>query len=580
MDFPNSVIPEPLNTDNLVPTTNPFEISNPNAGLLDLAMAPVMSLSSPSKDPFANGIMPQGPASSGALAAPLFFDANKSQADRYTNSQYFGQLGFNPLEGYGNEYKYGATQTWGDAIGNGFAGAWQLGKNTFVEGWKGWGRIASAIGNWDSSKLIADSPEELYDMNKTQESIMNKYAIFATPESDAGGLMNKKFFGDMLQQSGFALGTVAQFLSEELLTMGLSTEFSLAKLGLRAPEWFGKVVTKADVLNDMVKLGENAWKAESTAEKLLKGAKKFIPLVGTAEDIAKYSKAGAGVLQLGAIGVGGVKRFLAETNMAMTEARMEAAGTYGELYTKMYDEELNKTGQVPSEGKLESIKKTAMDAAHDNFWVNSGILMVANRMQFDNLFKKFSVGREVLGEGGGYADNILKIASKDATKVYQKGNFGALGLFKDVAKDFGTKKAAWEIAKPTAKNIFKWETSEGLQEIFQDLSNNTLQNYYYDMYHGVKGSDFSNSLSKAVDQEKQGNQGLKTFLMGALTGRLISPINLAIGHAKMLASTTSEERIQRKTDIKETVSLLNSFYENPNKFLNEHIANVKVQNSV
>lgn len=580
MDFPNSVIPEPLNTDNLVPTTNPFEISNPNAGLLDLALAPSISSPSPNRDPFANGIMPQGTASSEALAAPLFFDADKSQADRYINSEYFGQLGFNPLEGYGNEYKYGATQTWGDAMGNALGGAWQLGKNTFVEGWKGWGRLASAVGNWDASKLIADSPEELYDMNKTQESIMNKYAVFSTPEADAGGIFNKKFFGDMLQQSGFAIGTIAQFLSEELLTMGLSTEFSLAKLGLKAPQWMGKVVTKADVLKDMVKLGEDAWKSETAVSKLVRGAKKFVPLVGTADDIARYSKAGAGVLQLGAIGIGGARRFLAETNMAMTEARMEAAGTYGELYTKLYDEELNRTGQVPMADKIEAMKKTSMDAAHDNFWVNSGILMVSNRLQFDNMFKKFSVGREVLGEGAGYADNVLRVAGKDATKVYQKGKLGAVGLFKDVAKDFGTKRAAWEVAKPTAKNIFKWEASEGLQEIFQDLSNNTLQNYYYDLYHGVKGSDLSTNLSKAIDQEKQNNQGLKTFLMGALTGRLISPINMAIGHAKMLAGTTAEQRAQKKTDVKETVDLLNAFYDNPNKYLNEHIASIKIQNRV
>ena len=548
MDFPNSVIPEPVNTDNLVPSgADPFSVGNPNAGLLDLVQSPSTAGSMPANDPFASRIMPQGKASSEALAAPIFFDAQKSQVDRYTNSDYYGQLGFNPLEGYGNEYKYGSVQTWGDAMGTALGGAWQLGKNTFVEGWKGWGRMASAIGNWDSSKLIADSPDELYEMNKTQQDIMNKYAIFSTPEADAGGILNKKFFGDMVEQSGFALGTVAQFLSEELITLGLSTEFSLAKLGLKAPEWMGKVVTKADVLKSMNRLGEDVWKSESILQKIVQGAKKYIPLVGTVDDIAKYSRAGAGVLQLAAIGIGGTRRFLAESNMAFTEARMESAGTYGDLYTKLYDEELNRTGQAPAADKIERMKGLSMDAAHDNFWVNSGILMVSNRIQFDNLFKKFSVGRAILGEEAGYANDVMRVAGKtkageELTKVYEKGALGSIGVYKDIAKDFGVKKAAWEVAVPTAKNLFKWETSEGLQEVFQDLSNNTMQNYYYDLYHGVKGANYSDSLSKAVQQEKQGNQGLKTFLMGALTGRLISPVNLAIGKAKMYAGTTSEQR--------------------------------------
>jgi hypothetical protein len=123
MDFPNSVIPEPLNTDNLVPTTNPFEISNPNAGLIDLSLSPSISSPSPNRDPFANGIMPQGRASSEALAAPLFFDATKSQGDassealaaptnfgqidleRFTNSPFFGQLGYNPKESWESQDK-------------------------------------------------------------------------------------------------------------------------------------------------------------------------------------------------------------------------------------------------------------------------------------------------------------------------------------------------------------------------------------------------------------------------------------------------------------------------------------------
>lgn len=527
------------------------------------------------------------PASDSTLAAPTFFDYNASQADRYVNSKNYNQLGFDPRIGQNNEYKYGALQTWGDVWGNGLTGMFKIAGNTFIEGWKGWSNIASSIGSWDASKMLG-TPEELMEQDKSTKDIMNKYAIYSTPESESG-LFNKKFFGDMLQQSGFAVGTIAQFLSEELLTFGLSTEFSLAKLGLRAPAWAGKVVTKADVMADMVRLGDHVWTNPTISQKLIAGARNLVPFGNTAYALSKYGRAGAGALQLASITVGGLRRMLSEANMAFTEARMEAAGTYADLYTKLYDEELRKTGEMPDPTLVERMQSTAKDAAYDNFWVNSGILMLSNRLQFDNVLGKFSSGRRLLGDGvGEFAEDVLRVEGKkigtDAVeqslkKVYQKGRLGTIGLAGEIAKDFGARKAAWEVTKSIGRNVFKWETSEGLQELFQDVSNNTLQNYYYDLYHGKKGSDlFDKSLTKAVEQEAS-MQGLKTFLMGAVTGRLISPINFAVGQAKLYGGTTAAERKSRKDDIKNQIKLVNAFYENPNKFLNEHIANVKVQDT-
>jgi len=577
MDSLNFLMPDNINTDNLVPQ------DNPTGSLLDILQTSGPGPSQPiTFDPIKSFQFPSSPTSE-AAAAPLFFDAQRTNVDRYTNSAYFKQLGFNPLEGNANEYKYGSMQTWGDTMGNALGGAWKLGANTFIQGWEGWGNMANALTSWDSSKLVG-SPEQLYQSNQEQNAIMNKYAIFATPESDAGGVFNRKFFGDMVQQTGFALGTIAQFLSEELITYGLSTEFSLAKLGIKAPSWLGKVVTKSELLADMTKLGENIYKDRTFAEKFVENARKFVPFLETGEEMAKYSKAGAGAAQIAAIGVGGLRRTLAEANMSFTEARMEAANTYGDLYNKLYDEEVDKTGEVPSGDKLARMKEIAMKASSDNFFVNSGILMLSNRLQFDNLLGKFSFGREILGEGGGFAEDILKVTGKvgenETTKVYQKGLMGTPGLYGKIAEDFGKKEAAWQVAKSLGKHAFKWETSEGLQEVFQDLSNQSLQNYYYDLYHGIKGADFSPSLEKAWAQENQGNQGLKTFLMGALTGSLISPIDFAIGRAKTYGMSTAEQRQTREADVKDAVEMLNGFYENPNRYLNEHIANVKLQDHV
>ena len=595
MAFENGVIPNEIEGSYF----DDPKLSVPNMsemGILDL-VAPTAITAAPSLsnttafDPVENSLdkFTNEPTSAAYQSAPTFFDYQASQADRYVNSKYYKQLGFDPNLGQDNEYKYGARQTWGDVWSNGLTGMFKLAGNTYIEGWKGWGNMADAITSWDSSKLIG-TPEELLEQDKSTKDIMNKYAIFATPESETG-VFNRKFFGDMLQQSGFAVGTIAQFLSEELLTMGLATEFSLAKLGLKEASWAGKVVTKAEVAKDLTALGSSVWKSKTIAKGMVAGARKIVPFADDIYKMSKYGKAGAGALQIASIGVGGLRRFLSEANMAMTEARMEAAGTYGDLYTKLYDEELRKTGEQPNAEMVANMRKDAMDAAHDNFWVNSGILMLSNRLQFDNAFSKFKEGRKVLGNGvGEFTEDVLKVTGRRAgteaeekilTKGYRKGKLGTIGLAGEIAKDFGVRKAAWEVTKSLGRNTFKWETSEGLQEMFQDISNNTLQNYYYDLYHGKKGGSdlFDKSLSKAAEQEWS-DQGLKTFLMGALTGRLLSPINFTVGQAKLYAGTTALERKIRNVSIDQSVKLVNAFYENPNKYLNEHIANVKVQDKV
>ena len=151
------------------------------------------------------------PTSIETLSAPRFFDYDATQADRYKQSKYFTSIGFDPTIGNENEYRYGARQTWGDVWKNGFSGMFALAGNTYVEGWKGWGHLADAVASQDFSKLTG-TEDQLLEQDKATKDILNKYAIFSTPESEEG-VFNRKFFGDMLQQSGFAVGTIAQFLS-------------------------------------------------------------------------------------------------------------------------------------------------------------------------------------------------------------------------------------------------------------------------------------------------------------------------------------------------------------------------------
>jgi hypothetical protein len=528
--------------------------------------------------------------SESTMAAPTFYDWKGSNADRYVNTDYYRQEGFDPF--VDNESKYGYRQTWGNMIGNAFAGAGKLAWQTFKSGWEGWADMANALFSWDSSKL-AGSPEDLKEMYDTQNEIMNKYAIYSTPESQ-NSIFNKQFFGNMLQQSGFAVGATAQFLSEELLTMGASSALSAGKFAVEGAAFTNRAIKFQEMLRDFTKLGE-IWKENRVVDNLLSGAKRLIPLSETGEDIGKAWKALdlrqawkegrtadvlKGTAQLGYIGAGGLKRALSEANMSMSEARMEAAGTYGDLNKRLTDEYIAQNGQAPVGADADKIQKMSYKAGLENFWVNSGVLMAMNRIQFDNLFSKFGSERKLLNEMGDMAEHTFSVtrnvAGQETTRVFEKGMFGAAGKFSDIAATFGRRAAAWEATKSAAKGIFKWETSEGVQEILQDLSNNTLQDYYYDLYHGAKGYSYGRSLDRAVKQEES-ISGAQTFLMGALTGRLLSPFTYGMEKGVERVRTTSEQRNKIDLERKDVISTLNAFYQDPNNFFKNAIANFKGQ---
>lgn len=536
---------------------------------------------------------------------PQTFNYEKSQADRYVNDSNFQILNFNPNIGVENEYRYGRMQTPGQMWSNALGGAWRLGKQTFMEGWRGWGNITDAVFTnfghigegtyWENFKNdLVGSPEHLLALDKETKDIMNRYAIYRTPESE-NSVFNRQLFGTMLQQSGFALGATAQFLTEELLTAGMATGFGLSKLGLKSAVVGGKAVRAGEVMSSALKLN-SPWKLDNVMSGIYNAAVNTLRPVAMGQEFGKAMMAGASATQLAKIGLGGTKRLFAELNMATTEARMEAAGTYGELYNRMVEDYTARTGQMPVGAELTRIQNLAKVGADQNFIVNTGVIATMNRIQFDNLFTKFGLERRVLKEMGQYADDVVKVtgkaaakegeeaAAKEITKVYAKGQLGTLGTLGDIAKDFGTKRAAWEGAKVFGKGMFKWEASEGIQELIQEGSNIAIQDYYRDLYNGNPASwDKSISLAAAEQNPLTSIQGAQTFLMGAMTGRMIAPLMGGVQKAQELAMNLNKDvkdaNQKRKADLESSVALINKFFESPSKVLSEHIANIQVQNT-
>ena len=204
--------------------------------------------------------------------------------------------------------------------------------------------------------------------------------------------------------------------------------------------------------------------------------------------------------------------------MSSTEASFEAVTSYGDTLDKMVKQyQVDNDGAVPTAKEFEEMRSLAMQASTANYNTNLGLLLATNKLQFGNLFNRFIPANKFMTEA---AENVMVINSKAGKALINKsGFFGSYGVLGKVAKEFGKKEAAWQFSKAFAKDFFKFEVSEGLQENLQETSAAAWRDYYAGQFNGLE-----TSLSDAFGQgasEQFTKQGLKTFLMGAFTGSLI-----------------------------------------------------------
>lgn len=565
------------------------------------------------RQPELSDFLPKTPSLGNQLRG-VEFDWGKNNTDRYVQSDKFRTEGFTPdaysqIDGktYNfNEVRYGNVQSWSDVMSNAVGGAWGITKSAFTEGWKGDWRLLNAVfnpANWDNfTETLTGTPEELEQLNNEQKSIFNKYAIYHTPESD-NTAFNRQFVGDVVQQLGFTIGTGAQMLSEAAITWGIGEAFSAATKGLElgkiaetVPNAI-KAIPTADRINDIRK-ATDIWKNSELMQNIVANGKSFVkwsgrqlnPLTGV-DDVNKVIQSGGNGWDIGIASVGAAKRLFSQTNMASTEARFEAAGTYGDMYGNLVDKYYHDNGELPSGEQLQRIETASRNAATDNYIVNTGLLMTMNQIQFGNLMSRFSSSsklmRAALESGDKSAFTVTgKALDGTVAKTYKRGLLGAAGKFNVIRKDFGLGTALSEVTKRALTGTAaKFEISEGLQEILQNTSNTALTDYYTNLYNGNKDlnghsifdADYMEGISKQYNME-----GWKTFLMGAVTGLTMSPLQsgLMYGASSAYGKINKEygkERNQKKLALDEHIAIQNEFYKNINNVLNEKIANIKVQ---
>ena len=271
-------------------------------------------------------------------------------------------------------------------------------------------------------------------------------------------------------------------------------------------------------------------KSKSIAE-LTGNVARGLPLVGSGirygERLAAGVEAGLSTGKLMGIGAQGLRRVAQEFNMSATEASFEAVSSYGDTLNKLIENHRNdNNGENPDNVQFEEMRKTAMDASGSNYKTNMAILLATNKLQFGNMFNKFLPANKTMRElVEATKDNLLLVEKNGLKKFYKKGFAGAYGVTGQIASDFGKKEATYQVGKAFFKDMARFELVEGLQENMQSISSNGWKDYYVGQYQ-KSNSILSESFGKAFNEEIS-KQGLKTFLMGALTGTLVRlPVHL------------------------------------------------------
>ena len=434
-------------------------------------------------------------------------DFDWGDKDRYTGNRDYSLLGVDPFapgqkingKDYDyNELRYNQLQTTGDVAYKALVGGGALFLDTFERQFEQWGNTARGITDlvsgkgWEQAKRdFIGTDEELMQMNKEQQEIMNKYAIYHGPDEE-NHIFSKEFIGDAVQQFGLGAGQGAEMLAEVFATWGIGAAFN----AMRVPLTIAKGVEAAEVAERLAQgtkvaseLGETGSKLaipleeqrvaiqsegnilkentqvndvsgnnpmmtsffQSWAGKGIKAAARTIPgsgLVEGALDIRKGMMAlgdvksaegfansaaafGKGAANWGAWkgGVGTMAKEFSLFNMAATHGKLLAFTTYGQQYADLINQyEREHDGQGPDGAELDRIKNNAWMAASDNFSMNLGLIMLMGKIEWGGLYSKFnSVTRALRGVEQGVAEGGEK-ALFNVKGVFQKGATYGEGL--------------------------------------------------------------------------------------------------------------------------------------------------------
>ncbi len=569
----------------------------------------------------------------------------ESSVAPFRAQDFFQAQGFDPANYSQNYAGYAAAETWGSTFGKAFDDFGYKFGNSFVEGAYSTGRLLRSIFtlgsygiNKDEDDLLkqyyADQENELkntiFMTPEEQDSFFNKkfvkdfignagYTLGTLAEIAAetaltfgvGAAVSAGLKGVGLTARAATLGAGA--ISAESAATGLSASTRVlegaaaaSRAGIDDVARAGMTHSEAAAnLSSMGRVGEfgnrvvnetfravgmnfaDIAKAQGLYNKIWAAGENFIPVAGnlmrTGKELAIAGANGADMLKLAGVGFNGFRRSLNEMTLATSESAFESANAYGDTYTALHNQFREQYDRVPTELEEKAIRETAMNVGGSVFDINMGILLTMNKIQFGNLFSRFGPTNKFMREMviNNAEDRVLAraVANDVKTKFYKQGFFGTFGNLGEIAEDFGKKRAAWEATKSLGRGMGKFELTEGVQELLQEGSAVGVKDYYESIYNGNPMS-LEESITRGA--RSQANQeGFKTFLIGALTGRLVAPVTYIGGKASEYGYAAAQGNLEsmkvQDQKVTDAVNQLNLFFDNKRNGTQHYVRNAREQ---
>jgi len=389
----------------------------------------------------------------------------------------------------------------------------------------------------------------------------------AIGQSSKGGAMG--FINNTVMNFGYTAGIIGEAILEEAAGALLAAPTGGASLFAATMNNFRKAKTTIkglDLMTDGYSAVKNSLKALNNitdARKVWQGVKesttlgkvgRFInPLENTYDAVTGIKtalKAGDNITDLAMISktAGGFYRDIRNINMALSEARLEAGMTENKVYDKLYNDAwIANDHKVPSNKELAAIEKQAKESSLETLMLNTGIILVSNKITFGNVTRPRGGIRNFIKSS---TDELYEVAAKEGAK-----DFGKLGkvIYNQATKAFEFQKrnlATWAkgwtkdpIYKSVANTVgyFKANFIEGVQENLQEVIAQANERYYIDSYKSpaLQASLYSKAVIKQGLQPKEdyyydglkdqfSAQGAETFASGLFMGTLAGPLNNAV----------------------------------------------------
>lgn len=505
-------------------------------------------------------------------SASVDFNAKDMGAAMYRGAEQFKTYGLS-LTG-NNEETYGQLQTGWDRTKRAVGGAFALGANQFVEQAASWGDTF----NFLKDNKAAFEQSDMDEINKHQEDFQNKYHIFHTAKEDAT-IFNWATVADTVQQSGYALGAIAEIIAEEAALTALSAVTMGGMSGLQAARAVQQGVSFSRMFRRVAEVGE-VTNEVSRARKIFNGIQKVNPFLDNtlnfafdAKNILRGSQVAgetAPLMRTIGKGFGSFYRDLREFNMAVSEAKAEAAGVNQDLTRKLLNQYKSENGIEPTGDDLVKIQETALKAAQtDGIW-NTYLIMATNKIAIGNIMGGFKPLRSLEISAG---RNILMLSDKQALKA---GGGKVMNKLVDATDNKWLAFKQSLLRKPLS--YMKTNITEAGQENLQDVIKDGTQNYYASKYAHENSTNGENPMKSMYDTmiEGAGNQfsvqGAKTFISGFFTGAIIGPVNHLMGQSGNIKQFTTDRKgytarqAEAKSKRAETISSFNDIYNNPLTF--------------